>query len=328
MSNSTLSEAFLKIIPLVAAVGYSAEVHQCRFLCGETFRLGIRREDGTLDQKGFKGSTADMIYRSLEKQYKITFKRKMKRQDAPLPLGWNFRVPWYDTIKDTTQLIRAAIANDENRIRILLTLGANPNVNCDNGSALYFACRNGNTKIIKLLIDAGADIDYQNEETGWTPLMTACKHENINACKILLTHNANYLLTNYHGHTVFHIAVGTHQKEIVRMILDYGYLHCGCHDQKCCNCQGIIDKRDNYGITAEDLLIENPNILISQILDNWRSSKLGYRCKNTCRNIINDEPEFYPESWILYTILWGLDREEFTPKMEIYGIDRIRISRV
>jgi hypothetical protein len=55
-ADSELGEAFLDALPIVAAVGFAADVSQCVQLCGVTFRAGDR------------GATNDMLVQSLRLQ--------------------------------------------------------------------------------------------------------------------------------------------------------------------------------------------------------------------------------------------------------------------
>jgi hypothetical protein len=55
-ADSALGEAFLDALPIVAAVGFAADVSQCVQLCGVTLRAGDR------------GATNDMLVQSLRLQ--------------------------------------------------------------------------------------------------------------------------------------------------------------------------------------------------------------------------------------------------------------------
>jgi hypothetical protein len=54
--TALLGERLIDVLPIVAAVGFAAEVAHCLYLCGETWRTGD------------KGATNDMLVRSMEKQ--------------------------------------------------------------------------------------------------------------------------------------------------------------------------------------------------------------------------------------------------------------------
>ena len=63
-----LGERLLDVVSIVAAAGYAVEVSQLRGHCGVTWRRGVRRADGTLDEAGYRGGTADMMAQSLRLQ--------------------------------------------------------------------------------------------------------------------------------------------------------------------------------------------------------------------------------------------------------------------
>ena len=51
---------------------------------------------------------------------------------------------------------------------------------------LHVACQNGHTKIAKLLLDRGADIDHKNAE-GSTPLNLSIRVRHMDTVKLLLS---------------------------------------------------------------------------------------------------------------------------------------------
>ena len=76
--------------------------------------------------------------------------------------------------RGATQLIRAAVGNDLERVRQLVRLGC-PNVNAEDtggSTALHFASRDGHEAIARELLAQGADVNIK-ENIGFTPLMDA-----------------------------------------------------------------------------------------------------------------------------------------------------------
>lgn len=101
------------------------------------------------------------------------------------------------------------------RICQLLADGAKPDIKDVNGeSALFVCCRNGwsgHLEIIKILLDAGADINQNSNAIGCTPLYAAARNGNIDIVKELIRRGADVNLPNnyemtpicsavYHGH--------------------------------------------------------------------------------------------------------------------------------
>jgi hypothetical protein len=73
--------------------------------------------------------------------------------------------------------------------------------------ALLEAAETGNTEIVALLLDAGADVNTQNV-VGWTALMKAAFHGHTEVVRLLLHHRANTKLTNVAGYTALDCALG------------------------------------------------------------------------------------------------------------------------
>jgi len=55
----------------------------------------------------------------------------------------------------------------------------------DAKTALMWGCYHGDDKLVKLLIDKGANLDLQDED-GWTALIWACCCNNIEIVKMLI----------------------------------------------------------------------------------------------------------------------------------------------
>jgi hypothetical protein len=156
-----LGENFLDIIHIVSAVGFAADVSQCRRLCRLTF---------VVQQQG---DTADMIRCSLERQCGALATRAARRE------GFEHPTHGYP-IEGTTQLIRAAFLNNLPRVLQLVQLGAPLDlVDAQYGeSALHWASAMGHEPIVRVLLDgkyAGAGqgaaaADLRNK-IGMTPLM-------------------------------------------------------------------------------------------------------------------------------------------------------------
>ena len=66
---------------------------------------------------------------------------------------------------------------------------SNPKKICYN-TPLIAACESNNYKIVKYLIEKGADVNQENKD-GVTPLMTACFNGNINIVKYLVENGAD-----------------------------------------------------------------------------------------------------------------------------------------
>lgn len=95
-------------------------------------------------------------------------------------------------ISSNTPLMTAVSKSLENIVRIFLTKN-DINLNAINrnwNTALHMAAKNGNTVIIKMLIDKGANVDARNKQ-GYTPLHTAVKNNNLEAANEIINGKAN-----------------------------------------------------------------------------------------------------------------------------------------
>src|SRR5215471_3672737 len=82
-----------------------------------------------------------------------------------------------------------------------------PNSRMDGGglTALVFAARQGALDSVKVLVEAGADVD-QVTQYGWTPLLTAAQNKYYKVGSYLLDHGSNPNIANKGGWTPLYIA--------------------------------------------------------------------------------------------------------------------------
>jgi len=105
----------------------------------------------------------------------------------------------------STPLITAAFLGNTEAAKILINAGADLDYqNADGSTALHTAAAFGKTEAAKILIEAGADLNYKNN-AGSTALHTAaffCREEIVEA---LLAKGADKTLKNKAGQTAFEI---------------------------------------------------------------------------------------------------------------------------
>ena len=186
------------MLPLACAVGYSVDMPNARFICGLTYRLGVRRADGSLDRTGFLGATADMISCSARLQG-LTGLRTAPRST-------------HSGVRQTTLLMRVADAGTVHDVRASIAAGAALDaVDCNGETALHWAAAKNRLRIVAHLLDGarageGADIDAQDHR-GRSPLMTACSWGCNEVVRLLLSRGANALLHDRNRRSALHCAL-------------------------------------------------------------------------------------------------------------------------
>ena len=98
--------------------------------------------------------------------------------------------------------------------------------------ALQLAITEGDTPMLRLLIDAGADME-KPDKAGWPALHLAVKHNKPTCIDYLLHGGANPQITTATGYTPLHLAAGMGAADCTKALLDGGAnantrLHSGC----------------------------------------------------------------------------------------------------
>ena len=125
-------------------------------------------------------------------------------------------------------LVYAVSLNDEEMVKFLLEKGADANTVCEienehicmPPTPLMNAVYNGNTNIINMLLENGADINYTTD-FGTTPLMMAAGFNHFEAVKVLLENNADTSITDENGYTALDWAKLENFEDIVELLEEY-----------------------------------------------------------------------------------------------------------
>jgi ankyrin repeat protein len=117
-------------------------------------------------------------------------------------------------------LVMAAYLGHTEIVRLLLEAGADITA-VDPGmkaTALHAAAYAGRTEAAKLLIEHGIDIDKQGPKNGYTALHDAIWENNVDTAKVLIEAGANLQLKSHDGETPMQFARSKHRTEIVKLI--------------------------------------------------------------------------------------------------------------
>jgi ankyrin repeat protein len=117
-------------------------------------------------------------------------------------------------------LVIAAYEGHTEIVRLLLEAGADVTaVDPDmKATALHAAAYAGRTEAAKLLIEYGIDLDKQGPRNGFTALHDAIWQDNVETAKLLIAAGTNLELKSHGGETPLLFAQSKKRKEIVDLI--------------------------------------------------------------------------------------------------------------
>ena len=116
-------------------------------------------------------------------------------------------------------LLEAVIVGDVEKVKDLLTKGAEVDVRDRNGmTPLLLAARKGNSETVRLLLAHGANVNAQDYYLAWTPLILASALGHKKVVKLLLEHGADIDIKDQNGMTALKYAVKNGYKEIVELL--------------------------------------------------------------------------------------------------------------
>jgi len=119
-------------------------------------------------------------------------------------------------------LQRAVERGQEQQVRNLLKQNLDVNERAEAGwTALLYAAAQGYPRIVRLLLDAGANPDMGNVH-GITPLMYGARYKNVDVCKLLLEYGANPNLQDAYGMTALMVATLVGSADVAKMLLKAG----------------------------------------------------------------------------------------------------------
>ncbi|MFK7897780.1 MAG: ankyrin repeat domain-containing protein [Myxococcota bacterium] len=132
--------------------------------------------------------------------------------------GASILLPAGASADDASQLLSAAGAGNSAKVSSLLSGGADPNGQDDEGvSALHVAATRGHTQIVEMLLTAGAEVDLQ-EFDGDTALINASAFGQTAVVEVLLGAGADDSIESSQGYSAVQLARRGRHKSTVKML--------------------------------------------------------------------------------------------------------------
>lgn len=122
-----------------------------------------------------------------------------------------------------TALHKAAKQGHTHMVDTLLHHGASANASNSGGAnPLMFAVQKEGNNTVKLLIEGKSDVNFRKPDVGYTAMMLACRHGNLNAVNELLHHGADLEMKDVQGETALAKALKYERKDIGDYLLEHG----------------------------------------------------------------------------------------------------------
>lgn len=117
-----------------------------------------------------------------------------------------------------TALNAGCSQGDEKIVKILLEGGADVNVENEGKTALHTATIEKKEEIVRMLLERGANVNTKIKKQGITPLMLAVFTGNEEIVRGMLKKKPTMNLRNASGQTAFEIAIGKGNEKIKNII--------------------------------------------------------------------------------------------------------------
>ncbi len=153
-----------------------------------------------------------------------------------------------------TALMQAVQDNQVDRVRRLIAQGANVDELDANGDApLIIAAYKGYTDILRLLLEAGADVSVVDPGMKATALHAAAYAGHADAAKLLIDHGIDIDKQGpYNGYTALHDAVWQNNTETARVLVEAG---------------AALDIRSHTGETAQEFAKSGNHAEIAALIE-------------------------------------------------------------
>jgi ankyrin repeat protein len=201
---------------------------------------------------------------------------------------------------DSKSSIYKSVKEGDNQLLLnLISNGEDVNQEQDGVPLLFVACQNGNLKIVKILIEHGADVNKSEKSSDSTSILTAAQHGYLKIVELLIEHGADVNKVNSYGATPLILASDRGHIEMVKVLLKAGAqvnlagsrnrtsLFFAIEQANQELIELLIDKGanvnhiDNIGYAPLDIA----NKISCVSVDNEKDKKEYIKCKNHVNNI-------------------------------------------
>lgn len=180
-------------------------------------------------------------------------------------------------------LLHAVKAENMNELQVAFKQGANPNcTDANSKSALIYACENGWTPGVELLLENGSYVEGKDKADGKTALMYAAQGVNTMIVQELIGRMANINAKDFEGKTALMYAIEKQNDRVVNLLLRQG-ADCLATDNYGNNIAMYAVKHNNRTLLRE--LVRNPLIDWNQT-NNEGISPFALACMNGDLNIV------------------------------------------
>ncbi len=126
---------------------------------------------------------------------------------------------------DCARLIEHCFAGELGPVRLYIRSGGDVSCNqpmVDRNTPLIAAAAGGQAEVARLLVEAGAELEFEEEETGMTALCVAAREGHLETLKVLLDAGADKLHSDLASAAPLHAAAAQGRLEVVKELIARG----------------------------------------------------------------------------------------------------------
>ena len=142
---------------------------------------------------------------------------------------YNYLEPLTTSTIKARILLQATINDEYEVIQALIDSGIDVDAHKEKGirslngrTPLIISVQQGNEKIVKMFLQAGANPNLKDEDSGTTPLISAVKRQYIYMTRLLLENGADVNIPDENGDTALKVAMKLRNKKIIDLLIKEG----------------------------------------------------------------------------------------------------------